>query len=75
MLVVHGYNNTLNEVLDRAEAIEKLYDVEVLVFSWPSKGGGVKGVASYKSDKSDAGASVGALDRCFDLSRRSLAVR
>jgi len=35
----------------------------VLVFSWPADGGGAKGVASYKSDKRDARASTGALDR------------
>jgi esterase/lipase superfamily enzyme len=37
--------------------------VEVVAFSWPANGGGVKGVLDYRSDKRDARASVGALDR------------
>lgn len=62
---VHGFNNDVEAVLDRAEGFSKLYDVEVLVFTWPANGGGLKGVASYKSDKRDAQASVVALDRCL----------
>ena len=63
VLFVHGFNNNLQDALDRAAAFEKNYGVEVLVFSWPANGGGAKGVVSYKSDKADARASVGALDR------------
>jgi esterase/lipase superfamily enzyme len=62
---VHGFNNDVAAALDRAEAIEKNFGVEVLVFTWPANGGGVHGLASYKSDKRDALASVGALDRCL----------
>jgi len=62
---VHGFNNDLKAVLDRAEQFEKNYGVEVIAFSWPANGGGVKGVISYKSDKRDALASTGALDRCI----------
>lgn len=62
---VHGFNNDVEAVLDRAEVFERLYGVEVLAFTWPANGGGVHGVISYKSDKRDAQASVGALDRCF----------
>ncbi len=62
---VHGFNNDVEAVLDRAEVFSKLYDVEVLAFTWPANGGGVEGVASYKSDKRDAQASVVALDRCL----------
>lgn len=60
---IHGFNNDVKSVLDRAETFEKLYDVEVVAFSWPANGGGVSGVASYKDDKRDALASAGALDR------------
>jgi esterase/lipase superfamily enzyme len=63
VLFVHGFNNNLEATVERALAFEKNYGVEVLVFSWPANGGGVKGVVSYKSDKRDARASVGALDR------------
>ena len=62
---VHGYNNDVEAVLDRAELLEKNYGVEVIPFTWPANGGGVHGVVSYKSDKRDALASTGALDRCL----------
>ncbi|AWI78967.1 hypothetical protein CEW87_06075 [Parazoarcus communis] len=62
---VHGFNNNVQAVLDRAEEIEETYGVEVLPFTWPANGGGVKGVVSYLSDKRDALASTGALDRCL----------
>jgi hypothetical protein len=62
---VHGFNNDVKAVLDRAEQLETNYGVEVVAFTWPANGGGVHGVVSYKSDKRDALASTGALDRCF----------
>ncbi len=65
LFFVHGFNNDIKAVLDRAERFEKNYGVEVITFSWPADGGGAKGVLSYKSDKRDALASTGALDRCF----------
>ncbi len=72
LVFVHGFNNDLKAVLDRAEGFEKLYNVEVLAFSWPADGGGVKGVASYKSDKRDARASAGAVYRTLAIARRYL---
>lgn len=65
LFFVHGFNNDVPAVLDRAEQLAAEYGVEVVPFSWPANGGGVKGVASYKSDKRDALASVGALDRAI----------
>jgi esterase/lipase superfamily enzyme len=62
---VHGFNNDMKAVLERALQFEKNYGVEVIPFSWPANGGGIPGVASYKSDKRDALASTGALDRCI----------
>ena len=72
LLFVHGFNNDVEAVLDRAEKIAKLYNVEVVPFSWPANGGGIKGVASYKSDKRDARASAGALSRVFELAAKLL---
>lgn len=64
LMFVHGYNNDVEDVLDRAHTLSKLYGVEVLPFSWPANGGGIiSGTASYKSDKRDAKVSIGALDR------------
>ncbi|MEO1277347.1 MAG: alpha/beta hydrolase [Planctomycetota bacterium] len=65
LFFVHGYNNNMKAVLDRAHELEKTYDVEVIAFSWPANGGGARGVASYLSDKADARASAGALSRCL----------
>lgn len=62
---VHGFNNDMKAVLERAEQFQRNYGVEVIPFSWPANGGGVHGVISYKSDKRDALASTGALDRCI----------
>jgi esterase/lipase superfamily enzyme len=66
LLFVHGYNNDMTDVLDRAEKLEMNYGVEVVCFSWPANGGGLPGVLSYKSDKRDALASIGALDRVLE---------
>jgi esterase/lipase superfamily enzyme len=63
LLYVHGFNNDFADVLDRARRLSELYSVEVLPFSWPSDGGGIKGVLSYKRDKQDARVSAGALSR------------
>lgn len=71
-LFVHGFNNNMQDALDRAAAFQRNYGVEVLVFSWPANGGGAKGVVSYKSDKSDARASIGALDRVLEKLNGSL---
>lgn len=65
LFFVHGYNNDVEAVLNRAAALERLYGVVVLCFSWPANGGGAAGVADYLSDKRDAKASTGAFDRCL----------
>lgn len=65
LFFVHGFNNDVEAVLERSAGLARNYGVEVVAFSWPANGGGVKGVLDYKSDKRDARASVGALDRCL----------
>ena len=72
LLFVHGFNNDVAAVLERARKLETLYGVEVLAFSWPANGGGVAGVTSYKSDKRDAKASTGALDRVLEMIGRTI---
>ena len=72
LLFVHGFNNDMEAVLNRAHQLESLYGVEVLAFSWPANGGGIAGVASYKSDKRDAKTSIGALDRVFEYMEKTL---
>lgn len=72
LFFVHGYNNDVEDVLNRAHSIEKRYGVIVVPFTWPADGGGLKGVANYKSDKNDAKASVVALDRMLGFINRNL---
>ena len=62
---IHGFNQSFKESLVRAQKIEERYDVEVVVFSWPSNPGGVI-IEEYKRAKAAARASVNALDRTFE---------
>lgn len=70
LFFIHGFNNDLQDVIETASYLEKHYGVEVFTFSWPADGGGVSGVLNYKSDKRDARASAGALDRVLAISFR-----
>lgn len=72
LIFVHGYNNDVKDVVQRANNLEKQYGVIVIPFSWPANGGGLKGLADYKDDKNDAKASVVALDRFLSLINRNL---
>ena len=72
LLFVHGFNNDMADVVARAEDIHERYKVIVVPFSWPANGGGIAGTASYKSDKRDARASAGALERAIDFVHRYL---
>lgn len=71
LVFIHGYNNNATDAFRRAWRLARRYDLEVLVFTWPANGGGERfmedfhGVASYKSDKSDARSSTEALDRAL----------
>jgi len=63
LFFIHGFNNDVEDVLKAALEIEKLHKVIVVPFTWPANGGGaISGTLSYKSDKSDARASAGALN-------------
>jgi len=63
LFFVHGYNNDVKALLDRMDILGKLYNVIPVGFSWPANGGGARGVMDYLSDKRDARASTGALER------------
>jgi esterase/lipase superfamily enzyme len=63
LFFIHGFNNDVEDVLEAAFEIEQLHNVIVVPFTWPANGGGaISGTLSYKSDKSDARASAGALN-------------
>lgn len=64
LMFVHGFNNDMHDVMSTALDLEKRYEVEVIPFSWPADGGGA-GQLSYLSDKRDARASAGALERAL----------
>jgi esterase/lipase superfamily enzyme len=66
LFFIHGFNTTFGDALEAGYRLQQLYNVEVVVFSWPSNGGGLSGVASYIDDRRDAAASINALDRCFE---------
>lgn len=67
LVFVHGYNNDMSDIITTAEKMEKLYNVNVIPFSWPANGGGpVSGTSSYLSDKRDARVSTGAFDRFLE---------
>jgi len=71
LFFVHGYNNDVEDVINAALEIEKLYNVIVVPFTWPANGGGaVSGTAAYLSDKSDARVSSSALDRVIEKIHR-----
>jgi pimeloyl-ACP methyl ester carboxylesterase len=67
LVYVHGYNNDMRDVLRTARALEALYDVIVVPFSWPANGGGqVSGTLAYLNDKDDARSSATALHRAIE---------
>ncbi|MGB5255472.1 MAG: alpha/beta hydrolase [Sedimenticolaceae bacterium] len=70
LFYIHGYNNDMKDVIGTAHYLENRYGVDVFAFSWPADGGGVSGTFNYKSDKRDARASAGALDRVLAISFR-----
>lgn len=74
LFFVHGFNNDVGDVLKRAFALQQKYGVEVIPFTWPANGGGVAGVVSYKSDKRDARASTGALERTLKIMREHFVI-
>ncbi len=63
LLFVHGFNNSFAEVLERCHTLAGNFGLEVVAYTWPANGGGIKGVADYLDDKRDAQASVVAFDR------------
>ncbi len=66
LFFVHGYNTDFEAALEGGNRLETLYGLEIVVFTWPSNGGGVRGTLDYRSDKRDTALSVNALDRCFE---------
>ena len=79
VFLIHGYNVNFFSALETAQKVKDLYNVEVILFSWPSLGAGegekhlgkeFVGTINYKRDKRTAIRSVPALDKVlFTLGR------
>ena len=74
VFLIHGYNVNFVSALETAKRVKDLYNVEVILFSWPSLGAGegekhlgkeFVGTINYKRDKRTAIRSVPALDKVF----------
>lgn len=66
LLFVHGYNNDVGDALETGLALERLYGVIPIIYSWPADGGGIAGTASYLSDRQDAQVSAPAFSRVLE---------
>ena len=64
VLYVHGYNTSFVDSLEEAWDIKKTYDVEVVLFSWPSNPGGIlpTGYTEYRLAARTANASSPAFE-------------
>ena len=65
LFFVHGFNNLVEDVVKRCMEFQKLYNTEVIAFSWPADGG-LRGATNYRDQKHEAKLSVNALDRCLE---------
>ena len=65
LFFVHGFNNVIDDVVERCMNFQKEFDVEVIAFSWPADEG-LLGATNYRSQKHEAKLSVNALDRCLE---------
>ncbi|MEM9772139.1 MAG: alpha/beta hydrolase [Cyanobacteria bacterium P01_D01_bin.73] len=72
LFFVHGFCTNFEDALETGYALEKKYDVDVLMFSWPThKDDGdswedqPEGMLKYRPDKIRAEASKTALEKCL----------
>ena len=65
LFFVHGYNQSFLKNLDKCHALEKIYGVNVIAFSWPSNPGGSPsfGPFEYRRSRANAWLSSEALER------------
>lgn len=73
LFYVHGYNKPFAETLEQGWLLQERYQVEVVLFSWPSNTGGIP-IKEYKAVKRVAQVSTGALDNAFEKLAAYLAV-
>lgn len=61
---IHGFNQSFAQSLEASREISRIYDVDVILFSWPSNPGGFV-TDEYKQAKQAARASANAIDRAL----------
>ncbi len=59
LLFIHGDGKTTNDAVIRGLAIQNLYDVKVIVFSWPSKMKNENGIKNFKNSKKNIELGIG----------------
>lgn len=65
LFYVHGFNKPFDETLEQGWRLQERYNLEVVLFSWPSNTGGFP-IKEYKNVKRVARTSTGALDSSFE---------
>lgn len=65
VMFVHGYNVDMQDAYEQCVRFEQRFGVVVLLFSWPARGGGIRGTAEYLVDKQQSQLSAPALDRAI----------
>lgn len=65
LFYVHGYNKSFDETLEQGWRLQEKYNLEVVLFSWPSNTGGFP-IHEYKHVKRVARTSTGAIDSSFE---------
>jgi esterase/lipase superfamily enzyme len=68
---IHGFNQSFAQGLEASRQIAQVYDVDVILFSWPSNPGGFV-TDEYRRARQAAKASANALDRTLDKLGRYL---
>ncbi|NEO29134.1 MAG: alpha/beta hydrolase [Symploca sp. SIO3C6] len=71
---VHGFNMTTGDVLESARQRQEKYDLEVIIFTWPSNPGGFV-TNEYDRSRQAAKASANAFDRALEKLGKSIANR
>jgi esterase/lipase superfamily enzyme len=69
LLFVHGDSKTFRQAVMRGFDIQELYDVNVIVFSWPSKDPEINGIKNFKNSRQNVIASNGHFTSAICLMR------
>jgi esterase/lipase superfamily enzyme len=67
VVFVHGDAKTLDQSVKRGIAIQKEHDINVLIFSWPSKDPILGGVRNFKRSRSHVGESLSHFMQMLDF--------